>query len=237
MATSNTDTHTYSVENTCEHHIFFCNTCSEHFIDDWYVLDPDNATCPHCDGPKEEVDDKGPFIDCECVTDQITYANESFHRWQQCVPADYDWYIIEAKRLGWRGVPGYMFIADDDRDLIAKLDLNTQWTITVDDVDDTAEAAPIFHITRYHHDAPTGEVITVRPASFDEALTHVISAADTWVGDTIDFLNKQYSPDVCDDETLRAVCEDLGLEPLYFTDPTAYIAKRVVARAMGKTVY
>lgn len=231
--------HTCSVENTCEHHIFFCNTCSEHFIEDWYVLNPDDATCPHCDGPNNDIDDEGPFIDCECIADQTAYANESFRRWQQCVPADYDWYIIEAEHLGWRGVPGHMFIANDDNDLITKLNLNTQWTITVDNLNDTKDTkvASIFHVTRSHHDAPTGEIITVRPATFDEALTHVISTTDSWMSDTVEFLEKHYAPEVCDEETLRAVCEDLGLEPLYFTDPTAYIAKRVVARAMGKMVY
>ena len=65
-------------------------------------------------------------------------------------------YRVEGHNLGWRHLSGY-FLADDAKECMKRLfELNTDWNMTVKEYKTRIE------ITRYHHDAPTGEFLTIR---------------------------------------------------------------------------
>lgn len=228
--TENTMT-TFTVENTCPHCDVDCMECGEGFMEDYFTLHTENAVCPNCGATGDLLIEREHSYDCDCVQININYANECFAHWQQHNPAPYGVYTLTAKHLGWRRVPGYMTIDEDENNIIALLDIDTEWTIDLDNVlNAELYEQPIdnvFHITRSHHDAPTGETIVVRPASFEEALRHIWGGeCDSWAEDTLEFLEQHYSPEVCSAELLREVCEDIDCDPQYFTDPEHYAAQQ-----------
>jgi len=73
----------------------------------------------------------------------------------QAYGEDY-YFFVEGHNLGWRNRSGY-FIADTAKECYTKLaeDLRTEWRMVIEVHTDRIE------ITRYHHDSPTGEFITI----------------------------------------------------------------------------
>ena len=62
---------------------------------------------------------------------------------------------VEGRNLGWQNRSGYFTAVDAEQCMEILFDFNTEWNMTV------KEYKAKIEITRYHHDSPTGEFLTI----------------------------------------------------------------------------
>lgn len=122
-----------------------------------------NPTCTHCDAElisARPVDENGDLLRLE-VDHRSEMDWEWFADWvnqyADSVPTTH--LKIEGSNLGWRRASGHKVC--EAGDLLDALTINTDATYACTHDKQTG----LLHVTRSHHDAPTGESLTVTPGN------------------------------------------------------------------------
>lgn len=188
------------VSSSCECTMYDCESCGESFVSDY---DP-NIICPACSS--DEVSEDGPFYDCDCYERGKEYAEEAWADWKDLNPSSTEWYVISGKDMGWMNRSGSRIIDNYD-ELFDVIQVDGDWTQYWPD---NASSNSELVVTLSHHDSPTGETYTVRPATIEEVIVGIMESPDhenTWIGDIEAFLDEHFDPDGIDETRFRELAE------------------------------
>lgn len=211
---------TIEFSNYCNHIECHCQEC-----DTYSLMEPNESTdtCPNCGS--EDFEELGEAPDCSCVAGNYEFAQEIWETWTNKNPAPYGWYICDGRGLGWQNRSGLKPLKADVDNILEEFSLDTEWSMDFPSLDD-AQTIDEFHISRYHHDSPTGEGIDIKPADFEEAIWCIEwsdEMADYWIGAIQDLMEQEYEIGMLDDEKVIEICEKVDLDPVdYLQNPEKY---------------
>ena len=197
--TSADATSTFSFSNTCDCATFDCQICTMLFVGSSLAHTTGELSCPHCGAHKgspastsytamfEELGND--YVDCACWEENTDYVDELWQQWKAQNPAPFGYYIIKGKNMGWQNRSASKVIHEANISLYIHLSVNTEWVQRWST--DTSANTPL-EVTLSHHDSPTGEQYTVRPASLIETTLGIYRSddhGDTWPFDIAEVIN------------------------------------------------
>lgn len=189
------------ISSTCDCTLYACESCDASFVSDY---DP-SPTCPECGS--DEINELDPNFDCDCFEEGKLYAQQTWAQWKELNPSPIEWYLIEGKNMGWMNRTGTKIIDDYD-EIFDLLQINGDWSqYWPENVESGQDLVILFS----HHDSPTGETYTVRPATIEEVIVGIMEDPDhenTWIGDIQSFLDEHFDPNAIDEARFRELAEE-----------------------------
>lgn len=210
---------TIEFSNTCDCFLYTCEDCGLSMVEDF----SEENKCIECGS--ENLEEIGPSAECSCWEGNLEFAQEIWETWADSHPAPYGWYICDGRNLGWQNQSGLNPLNANVDSILEEFSLDTDWTMYFPRLQDV-DGADTFRISRAHHDAPTGESIEIKPATFEEAIWCIENAeglADSWIYEIQELMENHYEIGMLSDERVIEICEDVDLDPAdYLQEPEKF---------------